>query len=201
MARIASGTDDRRVIIVSTNVAETSITIDNLKYVVDCGKEKNKFVDARSGLESFRVNWISQSSAKQRTGRVGRVQTGYCYRLYTPAVYGKLERFKAPEVAYLPLNYTVLQMVKMGVQNVLRFPFPTKPPRDNLLKALDQLVRLGALHRLNDQFDVRVTDLGDALSYIPVDPRYSKILLQCHQRELTREPPRRRRAALRRADH
>lgn len=171
----------KRVIIVGTNVAETSITIDGLKYIIDCGKEKNKTVDLRSGLETYSVDWISQSSAKQRTGRVGRTQTGYCYRLYTPAVYGKLEKHRAPEITYLPLNFTILQMVKMGIQNVLKFPFPTRPPRSQLILAIDELVKLEALLKINDEFDIKLTELGETLSFIPLEPKYSKIILQSRQ--------------------
>lgn len=173
--------EGKRVIIVGTNVAETSITIEGLKYIIDCGKEKNKIFDPKNSLEKYQIDWISQSSAKQRTGRVGRTQTGYCYRLYTPAVYGKFFKHKDPEIMNLPLNYTILQMVKMGIQNVIKFPFPTRPETSRLVNSIEELIKLETIIKLNDEFDLEATLLGETLSCIPLEPKYSKIILQCQK--------------------
>lgn len=177
--RIFMQSQEKRIIVVSTNVAETSLTINGLKYVVDCGKEKNKYIDPRTGLEQFKVEWITQSSAEQRAGRAGRTQVGYCYRLYTPAVYSKLDKHKPPEITRLPLNYTILQMVKIGIKNVLNFPYPTPPTTERLIQSIKELEDLDGIKVLNEKYDLRITELGEALSYIPLEPRYSKIILQC----------------------
>ncbi len=179
--RIFQQNNDKRIIVVSTNVAETSLTIDGLKYVVDCGKEKNKYIDPKTGLEQFKVEWTTQSSAEQRSGRAGRTQIGYCYRLYTPAVFSKLEKHKAPEITRLPLNYTILQMVKIGIKNVYKFPFPTPPEHQRLRQSVEELVMLGAITLTNQDSELQITELGEALSYIPLEPRYSKIILQCNK--------------------
>jgi ATP-dependent RNA helicase DHX37/DHR1 len=92
-----------------------------------------------------------------------------------------MERHKPPEITYLPLHFTVLQMTKMGIQNVLKFPFPTKPNESSLISSINELLRLEAVQKLNDQNDLKVTELGEALSYIPIEPKYSKMLLRCRQ--------------------
>lgn len=88
----------KRLIIVSTNVAETSITLEGLRYVIDCGYEKNKYIDSNSGMETYKIERITQSSAEQRAGRAGRTSTGYCYRLYSPAVFARMDKHREPDI-------------------------------------------------------------------------------------------------------
>ena len=120
----------QRLIVVATNVAETSITIPGIKYVVDSGREKRRVYDQATGVSSFAVRWISQASASQRAGRAGRTGPGHCYRVYSSAVFqDQFQRFSAPEITLVPIEEVVLRMKAMRLGGQLAdFPFPTPPP-------------------------------------------------------------------------
>ncbi|POI24267.1 hypothetical protein CIB84_011983 [Bambusicola thoracicus] len=107
-----------RLCVVATNVAETSLTIPGIKYVVDCGKVKKRFYDKITGVSSFRVTWISQASANQRAGRAGRTEPGHCYRLYSSAVFMDFEKFSAPEITKRPVEDLILQMKALNIEKV-----------------------------------------------------------------------------------
>lgn len=161
-----------RLIVVSTNVAETSITIPGVKYVVDSGREKSKVYDRVTGISTFVVDWISKASADQRAGRAGRVSAGHCYRLYSSAVFNnRFAEFSAPEIATVPIDGMILQMKNMGIHDVIRFPFPTPPDQDALTSAICMLKNLGLLDS-----DEKMTSLGRIVSSFPVSPRYGKML-------------------------
>lgn len=96
------------MIVVATNVAETSITIPGIRYVIDSGRSKEKIYDKRLQVSQFQVSWISQASAEQRTGRAGRTGPGHCYRLYSAALYAKLQQYSDPEITKAPLEQTLL---------------------------------------------------------------------------------------------
>lgn len=135
-----------RIVVVSTNVAETSVTIPGIRYVIDCGREKSKVYDEHTGSSTFAINFISQASANQRAGRAGRVGAGHCYRLYSSAVYN--EHFPVhtdPEILRQPIDATILQMKSMGIRDVAGFPYPTPPPTRTLQLACHTLYILGAL--------------------------------------------------------
>jgi ATP-dependent RNA helicase DHX37/DHR1 len=135
-----------RLIVVATNVAETSLTIPNIKYVVDAGREKTRHYDRTTGLSSYRIGWVSQASAAQRAGRAGRTGPGHCYRMYSSAVFtDQFDVFAAPEIARIPLEGTILHLKSMGIDDVARFPFPTPPDAVALQAALRLLTTLGAL--------------------------------------------------------
>ncbi|OXB58759.1 hypothetical protein ASZ78_012355 [Callipepla squamata] len=134
-----------RLCVVATNVAETSLTIPGIKYVVDCGKVKKRFYDKITGVSSFRVTWISQASANQRAGRAGRTEPGHCYRLYSSAVFMDFEKFSAPEITKRPVEDLILQMKALNIEKVINFPFPTPPPAEALAAAEELLIALGAL--------------------------------------------------------
>ena len=152
-----------RLVVVSTNVAETSLTIPGIRYVVDCGRAKEvrsnltirfflylikpqRMYDAASGIQSFQINWISKASAAQRAGRAGRTGPGHCYRLYSSALYEHyFESFSEPEILRTPIEGVVLQMKAMNIDAVVNFPFPTPPDSHTLKKAETMLTRLGAL--------------------------------------------------------
>ncbi|NWI67953.1 DHX37 helicase, partial [Todus mexicanus] len=134
-----------RLCVVATNVAETSLTIPGIKYVVDCGKVKKRFYDKITGVSSFRVTWISQASANQRAGRAGRTEPGHCYRLYSSAVFMDFEKFSAPEITKRPVEDLILQMKALNIEKVVNFPFPTPPPTEALAAAEELLIALGAL--------------------------------------------------------
>uniref|UniRef100_A0A8C3PDY9 DEAH-box helicase 37 n=1 Tax=Chrysemys picta bellii TaxID=8478 RepID=A0A8C3PDY9_CHRPI len=134
-----------RLCVVATNVAETSLTIPSIKYVVDCGKVKKRFYDKVTGVSSFRVTWTSQASANQRAGRAGRTEPGHCYRLYSSAVFSDFEKFSPPEITRRPVEDLILQMKALNIEKVINFPFPTPPPTEALAAAEELLIALGAL--------------------------------------------------------
>jgi ATP-dependent RNA helicase DHX37/DHR1 len=161
-----------RLIVLATNVAETSLTIPGIRYVFDCGRAKEKKYDLVTGVQSFEVGWISKASANQRAGRAGRTGPGHCYRLYSSAVFERdFEEYAAPEILRTPLESVVLQLKSMGAP-VTSFPFPTPPDRTSLKKAENLLSYLGALST-----DGKVTKLGHELSLYPLNPRFARMLV------------------------
>ncbi|SCW00720.1 LAFE_0C10462g1_1 [Lachancea fermentati] len=162
-----------RLCVVATNVAETSLTIPNVRYVVDCGRAKERKYNENNGVQSFEVDWISKASAGQRSGRAGRTGPGHCYRLYSSAVYeNDFAQFSRPEILRMPVESVVLQMKGMGIYNIINFPFPTPPDVLSLSKAIKLLQYLGALDDAE-----RITDDGKTMSFFPLSPRFSKMLL------------------------
>ncbi|KAJ4287581.1 putative ATP-dependent RNA helicase DHR1 [Kalmusia sp. IMI 367209] len=171
-----------RLIVLATNVAETSLTIPGIRYVFDCGRAKEKKYDLNTGVQSFEVGWISKASANQRAGRAGRTGPGHCYRLYSSAVFERdFEEYAEPEIMRTPLEGVVLQLKSMGAP-VLGFPFPTPPDRGNLQRAENLLSYLGALSA-----DGKVTKMGHELSLYPLNPRFSRILVMGVAQNLTAE--------------
>ncbi|KAM0787963.1 hypothetical protein ACM66B_006167 [Microbotryomycetes sp. NB124-2] len=173
-----------RLVVVATNVAETSITIPNIKYVVDSGRAKERQFDMNSGIQSFEVQWISKASAQQRAGRAGRTGPGHCYRLYSSAVYENyFDQFSKPEILRMPIEGVVLQMKSMNIDAVSNFPFPTPPDRDSLRKAEKTLVNLGALEPTDSPSKIggKITELGRSMALFPLSPRYSKMIVAGQQ--------------------
>ncbi|TPX56540.1 hypothetical protein PhCBS80983_g04488 [Powellomyces hirtus] len=164
-----------RLVVVATNVAETSLTIPGIKYVVDCGKVKERRFDTHSGVQTYQVCWTSRASADQRAGRAGRTGPGHCYRLFSSAVFNDyFEQFSQPEILRIPIEGVVLQMKSMGINNVVGFPFPTPPGRDNLRAAEKLLINLNAL---SDTDGNKITELGKIMAKFPVSPRYAKMII------------------------
>ncbi|EGF82706.1 hypothetical protein BATDEDRAFT_15818, partial [Batrachochytrium dendrobatidis JAM81] len=162
-----------RLIVVATNVAETSITIPGVKYVVDCGKVKERQYDAYTGVQTFQVSWTSKASADQRAGRAGRMGAGHCYRLFSSAVYNNyFEKFATPEIMRVPIEDVVMQMKAMGINQISNFPFPSPPNCDNLNSAERLLKYLGAL-----DLSAAITSIGRLMSKFPVSPRFAKMLV------------------------
>ncbi|ORY10527.1 P-loop containing nucleoside triphosphate hydrolase protein [Clohesyomyces aquaticus] len=171
-----------RLIVLATNVAETSLTIPGIRYVFDCGRAKEKKYDLRTGVQSFEVGWISKASANQRAGRAGRTGPGHCYRLYSSAVFERdFEEYAAPEIQRTPLEGVVLQLKSMGAP-VTNFPFPTPPDRDSLEKAESLLSYIGAISP-----DGKVTKLGHELSLYPLNPRFARMLIMGVAQKMTAE--------------
>lgn len=137
-----------RKAIIATNIAETSVTIPGIVYVIDCGFVKLKWFDADSNTDSLVVVPLSKAGAEQRSGRAGRMQSGKTYRLYTEDDYGKLAEQTVPEMRRSDLCSTVLYLKALGIDNILRFDFPSPPPAKNMLASLETLLALGML--LND---------------------------------------------------
>lgn len=180
-----------RLCVVATNVAETSLTIPDVKYVVDCGRQKTKLYDKVTGVTAFVVTYISKASANQRAGRSGRVASGHCYRLYSSAVYNdQFAEFAMPEIQKKPVDDLMLQMKCMGIDKVVNFPFPSPPDRVQLQRAEQRLVLMEALQecivnsKTKSQTISKVTDLGRTIAAFPVAPRFGKMLALSHQHGL-----------------
>ena len=177
--------DGARLCVVATNVAETSLTIPNIKYVVDTGMVKRRYYDKVTGVSSFKITWTSRASANQRAGRAGRVEPGHCYRLYSSAVFtNEFEEFSAPEISRRPVDDLVLQMKDMNIDKAVNFPFPTPPDATALQSAEKLLLSLGALEEkktVKGNVNAMITPLGRAMAKFPVSPRYAKMLCLGHQ--------------------
>lgn len=181
--------EGHRLVIVSTNVAETSLTIPGVRYVVDSGRAKERQYDHASGVQNFAVSWISKASAAQRAGRAGRTGPGHCYRLYSSALYeDHFPAFSEPEILRMPIEGVVLNMKAMNIDAVVNFPFPTPPDRQALRRAESLLQHLGALEKPVTTRMVagvqqkgaaggRITDLGRSMAAYPVSPRFAKMLV------------------------
>lgn len=144
-----------RKAIIATNIAETSVTIPGVSYVIDCGFVKMKWFDSNSNTDSLVVIPISKAQAEQRAGRAGRLNNGKVFRLYTEEAYGKLVAQIPPEMRRSDLSTTVLYLKALGIDNVLRFDFPSKPPAKNLLAALELLLALGMCLSQKRFFSIR----------------------------------------------
>lgn len=165
--------EGERLVVVATNVAETSLTIPGIKYVVDTGREKSKRYNSSNGMETYEVQWISKASASQRAGRAGRTGPGHCYRLYSSAVFSNiLPDFSDAEISKVPVDGVVLLMKSMHIDKVINFPFPTPPERAAIVEAESCLKVLGAL-----DVNGRLTPLGKAMAHYPMSPRHSRALL------------------------
>lgn len=165
--------DESRLIVLATNVAETSLTIPGIRYVFDCGRSKEKKYDQTTGVQSFEVGWISKASAEQRAGRAGRTGPGHCYRFYSSAVYERdFEQYAEPEILRTPIEGLVLQLKSMGIHKVVNYPFPTSPDRQQLAKAEKLLQYLGAIDE-----DGKITSQGRQLSVYPLSPRFSRMIV------------------------
>ncbi|KAG6991129.1 pre-mRNA-splicing factor ATP-dependent RNA helicase-like protein cdc28 [Physcia stellaris] len=161
-----------RKVILATNIAETSVTIDGIVYVIDPGFVKENVYNPRTGMESLIVTPCSRAAANQRAGRAGRTQKGSCFRLYTAFSYRELDENTTPEIQRTNLNSVVLLLKSMGVNNLLTFEFMDPPPADTLIRALEHLYALGAL---NDKGDL--TKIGRQMAEFPTDPMLAKAIL------------------------
>jgi len=162
-----------RKVVLATNIAETSLTIDNIIYVIDPGFNKQNSYNARTGMESLIVVPVSKASANQRAGRAGRVAAGKCFRLYTAWAYQhELEDNPVPEIQRVNLGNVVLMLKSLGINDLIHFDFLDPPPHETLVLALEQLYALGALNHMGE-----LTKLGRRMAEIPADPMMCKMLL------------------------
>lgn len=162
-----------RKIVVSTNIAETSLTIDGIVYVIDPGFAKQKVYNPRIRVESLLVSPISRASAHQRAGRAGRTQPGKCFRLYTEGSFQKdLQEQTYPEILRSNLANVVLTLKKLGIDDLVHFDFMDPPAPETLMRALELLNYLGALDD-----DGNLTKLGELMSEFPLDPQLAKMLV------------------------
>lgn len=177
--------EGHRLIVLATNLAETSITIPGISYVVDTGRHKCRNYSARTGVASYDVMWISKAAADQRAGRAGRTGPGHCYRLYSSSLYARqMDEFALPEVLTCPLEDVVLAMKAMGIAKVSSFPLPTPLRKEELVPAMELLANLGCIEypeASDASNDGRITRLGAAIAKLPLGVRHGKMLLVAAQ--------------------
>ena len=162
-----------RKVVLATNIAETSLTIDGIVYVIDPGFVKENVYNARTGMESLVVTPCSRASANQRSGRAGRVAPGKCFRLYTKfAFHNELDESTMPEIQRTNLNSVVLLLMSLGITDLMDFDFMDAPPAETLIRALENLYALGAL---NDKG--ALTKLGRQMAEFPTDPMLARSIL------------------------
>ncbi|POM82909.1 Helicase associated domain (HA2) family protein [Cryptosporidium meleagridis] len=162
-----------RKCVIATNIAEASLTIDGIFFVVDPGFSKMMVFNSKTGMDSLTVTPISQASAKQRSGRAGRTGPGKCYRLYTEAAFNtEMLPTTVPEIQRTNLANTVLLLKALGVNDLLNFDFMDPPPTTTLLIALETLFELGALDE-----EGFLTRLGRKMAELPMEPKLSKMVL------------------------
>lgn len=171
-ATVLGGRPGRKVVI-STNIAETSLTIDGIVYVVDPGFSKQKVYNPRIRVESLLVSPISQASAKQRAGRAGRTRPGKCFRLYTERSFNRdLAKETIPEILRSNISSVILTLKKLGIDDLVHFDFMDPPAPETLMRALELLNYLGAL---DDEGEL--TDLGRQMCEFPLEPELCAMLL------------------------
>lgn len=161
-----------RKVVIATNIAETSITIPGIVYVIDCGFVKLRWFTADSSTDSLVIVPVSRDNANQRAGRAGRIRNGKVYRLYTEDEYNKLPEHTPPEMRRTDLCSTVLHLKSLGIDNILRFNFPSPPPAKNLLAALETLYALDALDEKGDL----TKPVGYFLAELPISAMLGKML-------------------------
>ncbi|KAL1854683.1 DEAH-box RNA helicase prp16 [Paecilomyces lecythidis] len=162
-----------RKVIVATNIAETSLTVDGIMFVVDSGFSKLKVYNPRMGMDTLQITPISQANASQRSGRAGRTGPGKAYRLYTEQAFkNELYLQTIPEIQRTSLANTVLLLKSLGVKDLLDFDFMDPPPQETITTSLFELWSLGALDNLGD-----LTPLGRRMTPFPMDPPLAKLLI------------------------
>ncbi|XP_038640239.1 ATP-dependent RNA helicase DHX33 isoform X1 [Scyliorhinus canicula] len=169
------GQKDCRKVILSTNIAETSVTIPGIKYVVDTGMVKAKRYTPENGLEVLAVQHVSKAQAWQRAGRAGREQAGICYRLYTEGEFEKFLNMTVPEIQRCNLASVMLHLLALRIPDILNFDFISKPSPDAVRAAIQQLELLGAVEHKESQ--IILTPMGKKMAAFPLEPRFSKTLL------------------------
>ncbi|KFY72254.1 hypothetical protein V499_07595 [Pseudogymnoascus sp. VKM F-103] len=165
--------ENTRKVIFSTNIAEASVTIDGIIYVVDSGFVKLRAFNPTTSIETLTATPISKASATQRAGRAGRTKPGKCFRLYTESDYTSLPQSSIPEIQRSNLAPVILQLKALGIDNIARFGFFTSPPAELVIRALELLYSLGAL----DTYAKLTRPLGVRMAELAIEPMLSKALL------------------------
>ena len=161
----------KRKVVFSTNVAETSVTIPGIVYVIDTGLAKELCYDPQKNMNSLEIRPISKSSADQRKGRAGRTCPGECYRLYSETEYANMRSDSTPEILRITLAFAVMKLYEFGIQDIHSFEFVESPDRKALDEAIENLKFLGAIE------DDKLTKLGGKMAFLPLEPNLSKVLL------------------------
>ena len=165
--------ENTRKVIVSTNIAEASVTIDGVVYVIDCGFVKLRAFNPTTGIETLTATPLSKASATQRAGRAGRTKSGKCFRIYTEDAYRSMPEVTVPEIQRSNLAPAILQLKALGIDNVARFDFLTPPPAELVIRALELLYSLGAL----DDYAKLTRPVGTRMAELAVEPMMAKVLL------------------------
>jgi ATP-dependent RNA helicase DDX35 len=171
--------EDTRRVIFSTNISEASLTIDGIVYVLDSGYVKLRAFNSTVGIENLSVVPVSKASAAQRAGRAGRTRPGKCFRLYREAVFDGLEEATFPELARSNLAPVILQLLNLGITNVVRFDYLSAPPSSLITRGLDLLYSLGAL----DTYGRLTKPLGTRMAELPLEPMLARALLKAADSE------------------
>ena len=174
--RVFSASNGRRIVL-STNVAETSLTVPGIRFVVDAGTARVKRYSYRHKVEQLQVEPISQAAANQRAGRCGRVAAGVCIRLYDEAGFAARPSFTDPEILRSSLASVILRMKSLGLGDVEDFPFLEAPPRKAIADGYALLAELDAVDE-----QLALTDLGRALARLPLDPKIGRMILAAKDR-------------------
>lgn len=165
--------EGQRRVVVATNIAETSVTIPGIKYVIDTGVVKMKKYEPQTGMETLKITKISQAQAWQRSGRAGRESAGECYRTYTLEEMDQYEKMTKPEILRCNLSSTILQLLAIGI-NIEDFDFLDKPPQEAISAAFKHLKQLGAI---KSTLNPTLTEDGSKMAHFPLDPMYSKCII------------------------
>lgn len=188
-ARLSQQEQDRvfephsaRRIVISTNVAETSLTVPGIQYVIDAGTARVKRYSYRNKVEQLQIEPVSQAAANQRAGRCGRVSNGICIRLYDEKDFNERPRFTDPEILRSSLAGVILRMKSLNLGTVEDFPFLEPPPRRAIADGYQLLNELGAVDEQN-----MLTPMGRELARLPLDPRVGRMILEARQREALSE--------------
>lgn len=172
-----------RKVVVATNVAEASITIDGIVYVIDCGFLQTKMYDPSACIERLIVAPISQASAIQRAGRAGRTRPGKVYRLYTEDAFSKLDQYSTPEIQRTNLAGPILQLKAIGIENILKFDFLSKPSVPLMTRSLELLFSLNAI----DENSKLTRPFGNIISQFPLKPMLATLLINSFRYKCTQE--------------
>jgi len=172
----------RRRIVLATNVAETSLTVPGIRYVVDAGTARISRYSVRSKIQRLPIEAISQASANQRSGRSGRTSDGIAIRLYSEEDFSKRPEFTEPEILRTNLAAVILQMISLGLGEIANFPFLQPPDSRGIKDGLDLLRELGAVTPSST-----ITRVGKQLSQLPIDPRLARMVVESKQHGTTRE--------------
>ncbi len=184
--RVFSAHTGRRVVL-ATNVAETSLTVPGIRYVVDPGTARISRFSQRTKVQRLPIEPVSQASANQRAGRCGRVADGICIRLYSEEDFESRPRFTDPEILRTNLASVILQMTALGLGDIAAFPFVEPPDRRAVKDGVDLLVELGAIDPAEADPKKRLTPLGRRLARLPVDPRLGRMVLEADRNGCVRE--------------
>ncbi|MGL0819395.1 ATP-dependent RNA helicase HrpA [Vibrio vulnificus] len=184
-ARLSAGEQNKifqphtgRRIVLATNVAETSLTVPGIKYVIDPGTARISRYSYRTKVQRLPIEPVSQASANQRKGRCGRVQEGICIRLYSEDDFNSRPEFTDPEILRTNLASVILQMTALGLGDIEAFPFVEAPDKRNILDGVRLLEELGAINSNAKDPKKRLTAVGKQLARLPIDPRLARMVLE-----------------------